>query len=292
MRVLLLGAGYSARVFAKSIAGDAEWIAGTTRAKEMFRSIEAAGIKPMLFDGVSISDELAEAMAGATHLVHSAAPGKDGDPLLRLLPGGLAEAMPALKWAGYFSTVGVYGNHDGAVVDERSDCLARAPRGLARIAAEKTWMKAGEASAIPVAIMRLAGIYGLGRNPFRKLEAGTARRIVKKGQAFSRIHVDDIAAATRHLALSETGGIFNFADDEPAPPQDVIAFAAGLMGIEPPPEIPFEQAEMTPMARSFYADNRRISNAKLRARGYTFRYSTYREALTVMWADGSWRDGA
>ena len=288
MRILLLGAGYSARAFARLAGGEAEWIAGTTRDEAGFSLLEAASIRPVQFDGKEISTEMSDVLAGATHLVHSVPPGRDGDPLLRLLPGGLANTMPALKWTGYFSTVGVYGNHDGAVVDEMSECHATAPRGLARIKAEWDWQATGAVAGVPVAVLRLAGIYGPGRNAFVKLRDGTARRIAKAGQVFSRIHVDDIAGATRHLALARTSGIFNLADDEPAPPQDVIAFAASLMGVEPPPEIPYEEAEMTPMARSFYADSRHVSNAKLRAGGYNLRFPDYRRALQAMWEDGTW----
>ena len=289
MRILLLGAGYSAQAFARAIAPEADWIAGTTREKDRFGALERAGIRPLHFDGSKIEPQLAEAMSEATHLVHSAAPGEGGDPLLKRLPLPLAEAMPRLEWIGYYSTVGVYGNHDGGWVDEQSECRATSRRGLARIRAERDWFAAGETAGAAVAVLRLAGIYGPGRNAFTKLESGNAQRIVKPGQLFSRIHVDDIAGFTRHLALGRTGGIFNLADDEPAPPQDVIAFAAGLMGVEPPPEIPFAQAEMSPMARSFYADSRRVSNAKLRGSGYTLRFPHYRDALAAMWRDGDWR---
>ncbi|MBO6717050.1 MAG: SDR family oxidoreductase [Rhizobiaceae bacterium] len=289
MRVLLLGAGYSAQEFARQIAGDAEWIAGTTRQAAGLATLEEAGILPLLFDGREIVPALAAALSEATHLLHSAPPGADGDPLLRLLPESLAKAMPKLEWVGYFSTVGVYGNHDGAWVDENSECRARSRRGIARIEAEKAWLDAGLEAGVQVAVMRLAGIYGPGRNAFTKLADGTAHRIVKDGQLFSRIHVADIAGFTRYLALSRAGGVFNIADDEPAPPQDVIAFAAKLMGVEPPPEIPFDEAEMSPMARSFYMDSRRVSNAKLRASGYALSFPNYRDALQAMWADGSWQ---
>lgn len=292
MRIVLLGAGYSARAFARTIAPEADWIAGTTREKERFGTLEQAGIRPVLFDGSKIGPELAEVLAKATHLVHSAAPVDGGDPLLRLLPEPLTEAMPMLTWAGYYSTVGVYGNHDGAWVDEESECRATSKRGLARIRAERGWIAAGATAGVAVAVLRLAGIYGPGRNAFTKLESGNAQRIVKPDQVFSRVHVDDIAGFTRHLALGRTGGIFNLADNEPAPPQDVIAFAAGLMGVDPPPEIPFAQAEMTPMARSFYADSRRVSNAKLRGSGYALLFPDYRDALAAMWRGGVWRGGA
>jgi nucleoside-diphosphate-sugar epimerase len=158
-----------------------------------------------------------------------------------------------------------------------------------RVEAESQWLALGREMEVPVAIMRLAGIYGPGRNAFVKLGEGKARRIVKPGQVFSRIHVDDIAGATEMLALRGLGGIFNICDDEPAPPQDVIAHAASLMGVEPPPETPFEEAEMTPMARSFYGDNRRVSNAKLKAAGYELHHPDYRGSLERMWREGSWR---
>jgi nucleoside-diphosphate-sugar epimerase len=289
MRILLFGAGYSAQAFARAIAPEADWIAGTTRSRDRFGALERAGIRPILLDGSRIGPELAEAMSEATHLVHSAAPGEGGDPLLRLLAEPLTETMPKLEWTGYYSTVGVYGNHDGAWVDEESECRATSKRGLARIGAERDWIAAGETAGVAVAVLRLAGIYGPGRNAFTKLENGDAHRIVRPGQLFSRIHVDDIAGFTRHLARGRTSGTLNLADDEPAPPQDVIAFAAGLMGVEPPPEIPFEEAEMSPMARSFYMDSRRVSNAKLSASGYTLRFPNYRDALAAMWRDGSWR---
>ncbi|MCC0044348.1 MAG: NAD(P)-dependent oxidoreductase [Brucellaceae bacterium] len=289
MRWLMIGAGYSAQTLARLIAGEAEAISGTTRDAAKFGALEAAGISPLQFDGSSIPQALAQEMSRATHLLHSAAPGAGPDPLLALLGASLAEAMPKLRWAGYLSTVGVYGNHDGNWVDEDSACLATSKRGIARIEAERQWLDVGKASGITVAVLRLAGIYGPGRNAFTKLEDGSAHRIVKQGQLFSRIHVADIAAATRHLAESGVGGIFNLADNEPAPPQDVIAYAARLMGVEPPPEIPFEEAEISAMARSFYADSRRVSNAKLSASGYELQYADYRTALSTMWRDGSWR---
>jgi nucleoside-diphosphate-sugar epimerase len=200
--------------------------------------------------------------------------------------------MPALRWIGYLSTVGVYGNHQGAWVDEETECRPVSKRAVARVAAEQSWLAAGGEAGVPVAILRLAGIYGPGRNALVNLERGTARRIVRPGQFFNRIHVDDIAGAVHHLATREIGGVFNVCDDEPGPPQDVIAFAASLMGVEPPREIPFEQAQMTPMARSFWSDNKRVSNRRLKQAGYAFRFPDHRLALASMWRDGSWRGEA
>jgi len=164
-------------------------------------------------------------------------------------------------------------------------------RSVMRVIAERDWLKLGQEIGRPVAVLRLSGIYGPGRNALVNLADGTARRLVKPGQVFNRIHCDDIAGALWHLAGKNLGGIFNVTDDEPAPPQDVVAYAAGLMGVEPPPEIAFETAELSPMARSFYGENKRVSNAAIKAAGYGFAFPDYRSALERMWADGSWREG-
>jgi nucleoside-diphosphate-sugar epimerase len=297
MNVFLLGAGYSARAYARLVAGEADRIAGTTRSMDKAAALRDAGIAPVIFDGSTMTDDMAGALREATHLVVSAAPGLTpgavADPLLRLLPGGLREAMPALRWAGYLSTVGVYGDHQGDWVEEEAELRPKSSRAVARVAAEREWLDAGAAAGIPVAVLRLAGIYGPGRNALANLAAGTARRTVKPGQVFNRIHVDDIAGALAFLGRNQTGGVFNVTDDEPGPPQDVVAFAATLSGVEPPPEVPYEEAEMSPMARSFWSDNKRVSNAKLRAAGYRFVHPDYRHALAAMWRDGSWKgDGA
>ncbi len=176
--------------------------------------------------------------------------------------------MPNLRWIGYLSTVGVYGDHGGAWVDETSECRPVSRRSIdARRRPNRQWLALGDETALPVAVLRLSGIYGPGRNAFVNLANGTARRLVKPGQVFNRIHVDDIAGALWHLASSDIGGVFNVTDDEPAPPQDVVAYAAELMGVAPPPEIPFETAELSPMARSFYGENKRVSNAAIKAVG-------------------------
>jgi nucleoside-diphosphate-sugar epimerase len=289
MNAFLLGAGYSARAYARLTAGRADAIWGTTRSAERFDALRADGITPLAFDGTEIGPDMAAALAATTHLVLSAAPIEGGDPLLPLLPAPITQAMPALRWIGYLSTVGVYGDHDGAAVTEESELRARSRRTVARVEAERAWLAAGAQAGAPVAVLRLAGIYGPGRNALVNLARGTARRVVKPGQVFNRIHVADIAGALEHLGSGETGGIFNLCDDEPGPPQDVIAFAAALMGVEPPPEIPFDAVEMTPMARSFWGDNKRVSNGRLKQAGYAFRYPNHRVALEAMWRDGSWR---
>jgi nucleoside-diphosphate-sugar epimerase len=286
MRIMIFGAGYSGTAFARSVSETAEFVGGTTRSTERFGALSQADITPFLFDG-AVGDDLAAALATTTHLVASAAPGDDGDPVLPALP-----AMPALRWAGYLSTVGVYGDHQGRWVDEDTPCRPVSARSRARLDADEAWLSFGRERGLPVAVLRLSGIYGPGRNALVNLAEGTARRIVKLGQVFNRIHVDDIAGALLHLATRELGGIFNVTDDEPAPPQDVVSFAAGLMGVDPPPEIAFSDAAMTPMAKSFYGENKRVSNAKLKAGGYAFRFPDYRAAFTAMWREGNWRRGA
>jgi nucleoside-diphosphate-sugar epimerase len=284
---LILGAGYSGQAFARTRRAG-ERILGTTRSDKNFPALQGAGIKPLLFDGSGVSESLAEAIGAATHVVVSAAPGDDGDPVLRACTNALL-AAPNLAWIGYLSTVGVYGDHEGAWVDESAECRPTSRRSMARIEAEREWLAFGERRGVPVAILRLSGIYGPGRNAFVNLANGTARRLVKPGQVFNRIFVDDIAGALRYLADRGIGGIFNLTDDLPAPPQDVVAHAAEIMGVEPPPEIAFDTAELTPMQRSFYGENKRVSNAAIKKSGYLFQYPDYRFALAALWRDGNWR---
>jgi len=196
--------------------------------------------------------------------------------------------LPLLRRVIYLSTVGVYGDHDGAWVDETSECRPTSNRSHQRLAAETEWQRYADKSGVGLTILRLSGIYGPGRNAFVNLQNGTAKRIVKPGQIFNRIHVDDIAGATAHLIAKGEVGIFNVSDDEPVPPQDVVAFAASLMELEPPPEIIFDQAQMTPMARSFYGECKRVSNAKLIETGYRMLFPTYRKAMRSMWDNKHW----
>jgi nucleoside-diphosphate-sugar epimerase len=224
-----------------------------------------------------------------THLVQSIPPGSDGDPLLKLVTGRLGTLFPKLQWIGYLSTVGVYGDHGGEWVTEQTPGSPIHGRSIDRVDTEEAWMAEGQTAGVPVAVLRLSGIYGPGRNAFFNLTQGKARRIIKKGQVFNRIRVEDIGGATRFLAERALGGIYNVTDDEPAPPQDVIVEAARLMGLEPPPEQDFETAGMTPMARSFYGANKRVSNEKIRSLGFRFRFPDYRMSLSQLWSSGQWR---
>ena len=287
--LLILGAGFSGKAIGEVFRDGGFSVSGTTRSAEKADALRALGIEPILYDGGAISGDLAADMARATHIVQSIAPGKDGDPLFRPGSATLSALMPKLEWAGYLSTVGVYGDHKGGWVDEETVLNPVSARSIERVEAENHWLGFGKASGLPVAVLRLAGIYGPGRNALRNLEEGTARRLVKKDQVFNRIRVEDIGGAALFLAQKRLGGIWNITDDEPGPPQDVVAEAARLMGLPVPPDIPFETAELSPMARSFYGENKRVSNAKLRAAGFEFRFPNYRRSLAELFSTGRWR---
>lgn len=295
-QIFIFGAGYSGKAFARAgkafarASKAAARISGTTRSPEKFEALRQAGIAPLLFDG-ALTGEIDDALGNTTHLVVSVAPEEAGDPVLNAARADIVARMPALEWIGYLSTVGVYGNYDGAWVDETAECRPLSKRSVMRVAAEQDWLELGREIGRPVAILRLSGIYGPGRNALVNLENGTARRLVKPDQVFNRIHCDDIAGALWQLIAGNTGGIFNVTDDLPAPPQDVVAYAASLMGVTPPPEIPFDAAQLSPMARSFYGENKRVANAAIKAAGYSLRFPDYRAAFDHMWASGDWGDG-
>jgi nucleoside-diphosphate-sugar epimerase len=289
MHVLILGAGFSGSAIAKAFLPLAQSVTGTTRSEDKLAGLRALGIEALVYDGVTITPELAAAMKQTTHLIQSIAPGRDGDPMMRPDAPSLAELMPNLQWAGYLSTVGVYGDHGGAWVTEDASLEPVSARSIERVAAEQAWLAFGQARNIPVAVLRLSGIYGPGRNAFCNLAAGTARRLIKPNQVFNRIRVEDIAGSSVFLSGRSIGGIYNVTDHEPAPPQDIVAEAARLMGVAPPPEMPFETAELSPMARSFYGENKRVSNTRLRDLGFVFRFPDYRISLAELWSNGHWR---
>lgn len=289
MRVMIFGAGYSGQAIGAEFLSAGASVAGTTRTQDKAAHLRQSAIRPFLFDGTTISDSLRTELQETTHLIQSIAPGSVGDPLLMLAEGGLHQWMPKLQWCAYLSTVGVYGDHDGSWVTEETVCRPVSARSRERVAAENGWMDAARRDALPIVILRLSGIYGPGRNGFINLSEGTARRLVKPGQVFNRIRVEDIAHATRFLADRQENGIFNVTDHEPAPPQDVVTEAARLMGIEPPAEQAFETAELSPMARSFYGENKRVSNEKIRNLGFRFLYPDYRVSLLQLWKDERWR---
>ncbi len=277
--LLSFGHGFSARAMAARLVPQGWRIIGTTRSAEKCAGIAATGVEPVVWPGTDVSPLLGE----VDHVLLSAAPGADGDPVLRELEDQIISAAPRLRWVGYLSTTGVYGDHKGAWVDEGTALTPATKRGQARVEAEAAWQAIPD---LPLHIFRLAGIYGPGRGPFAKVRAGTARRIIKEGQVFSRIHVEDIAQALElSIARPDPGAVYNLCDDDPAPPQDVIGHAAELLGLPLPPAEDFETAEMTPMARSFYAESKKVRNDRIkRDLGWKPAYPDYRSGLAAMLA--------
>lgn len=282
MRLFILGLGYSAGHFVRRHGGSFSHIAGTVR--DPAQRSDLAGTEVLAFSGGRPSRETVEQVRDADVLLVSIPPGSAGDPAIAAFGDVLATGRRKIV---YLSTIGVYGDHAGGWVDESTPPQAMFERTRMRIAAEQAWTDMARGDA---AILRLAGIYGPSRNALVTLRAGTARRIIKPGQVFNRIHVDDIASAIMAAVQHQGGGIWNVCDDEPAPPQDVIAHAAELMGVAPPPEEAFATAEMSAMARSFYASSARVSNAKLkRELGVALVHPTYRHGLDAAWRAGEGR---
>lgn len=278
MRLFVFGAGYSARAIMEEVKDQFEWIGGTTRSEDKADALRADGFEAFQFDGETPGAGIADALGKATHVLVSIAPNETGDPVLKQHGGDIAAAK--LHWIGYLSTVGVYGNHDGNWVDETTICKPVSKRSIQRVAAEDAWLVYATQHRLAVQIFRLSGIYGPGRNTFENFRKGRARRLIKPGQVFNRIHVADIAGAVSAAMKKPNTRIYNLTDNQPAPPQDVVTYAAELLGVSPPPEIPFETADLTPMARSFYGENKRVSNQRVKDElGYVFRYPDYRVAL-------------
>jgi len=288
MKLFAFGLGYAARrVLARLPGVEAS---GATRDLQTARAWRRDGVAAWAVDDPAARPALKAALHGAETLLVSAPPDENGDPALQRF-GGTIAAAPALARVIYLSSVGVYGDRDGAWVDELSAPAPGSARARRRLAAEREWRAFAEARGARVDVLRLAGIYGPGRNALEKLRRGEARRIVKPGQVFNRIHVDDVAAvAVRLIEAGGPGGLWNVADEEPAPPEDVIVFAAELLGVAPPPAEDFATARLTPMARSFYDDNRRVDVGKLRRElGYRWLYPTYRDGLSALAAAGEGR---
>lgn len=275
--LLSFGHGYSAQALTRLLLPKGWRIIATTRTEEKAKNLVATGVEPVVWPGT----DLGAALRDANALLISAAPTTEGDVVLAAYRAEIAARAAQYDWVGYLSTTGVYGDHGGAWVDETTALNPATKRGQARVAAEADWQSITD---LPLHIFRLAGIYGPERGPFAKVRAGTARRIIKKGQVFSRIHVDDIAqvleASLRH---PRPGGIYNVCDDDPAPPQDVIGYAAELLGLPLPPAQDFETAEMTPMARSFYAESKKVRNELIKSElGVKLKYPDYKTGLQAM----------
>jgi len=265
-RLLCFGLGYTARALVRQLGP--EWaITSTTR------------------DGVHLLP--GAAFEGFTHILISIPPDELGDPVLDAHGAEIAR-LSGLQWLGYLSTTGVYGTRDGGWVDENSALRPSSARSKRRVDTEAGWLELAQARGVPVHIFRLAGIYGPRRSAFDALRAGTAKRIDAGGQVFSRIHVDDIAnVLLASIAKPRPGAIYNVCDDEPAAQEEVVAHAARLLGIAPPPLLPLDQAALSPMAKSFYADDKRVSNTLIKQElGVTLAYSNYRAGLAAILAAG------
>ncbi len=288
-RLFCFGLGYSATVLARRLMVGGWSVAGTCQGEDRAAELAALGITAHPFDRDRPLDDFAAALAGTTHLLSSVPPDGDGDPVLDVHGADLA-GLSGLRWAGYLSTTGVYGDAGGAPVDESAPLAPTSERGRRRVAAESVWLDLHRGLGLPVHVFRLAGIYGPGRSPLDRVRAGSAQRVVKPGHAFGRIHVDDIAAVlAASMARPAPGAIYNVCDDEPAPPAEVVEFACRLLGLKPPPEIPFDEAAaaMSPMALSFWRDNRRVDNGRLKSElGVTLAYPTYREGLRAVLDSG------
>lgn len=282
--MLIFGHGYTAGFLSPQLLADGWRVIGTTRSADKADALAALGVEPVIWPGTDAD----AAIASATHILQSMAPGENGDPVLNACAGDISTA-PDLEWLGYLSTTAVYGDHQGGWVDESTPLTPATRRGQWRVEAEEAWTKLATDHNLPLHIFRLAGIYGPGRGPFAKVRAGTARQIVKPGQVFSRIHATDIAqtlvASIRH---PNPGAVYNLCDDVAAPPQDVLAYAAGLLGTELPAAEDFDTAQMSPMARSFYAESKRVRNDRIKDElGVRLAYPDYKSGLDALLADES-----
>lgn len=290
-RLFCFGLGYSATALIGGLRSEGWRIAGTTRDSGKAEALRGEGIDAFVFGPGAPLERPGEVLTGVTHVLISVPPDGDGDPVLAAHAADLARAWP--NWIGYLSTTGVYGDRGGGWVDEESALVPSTARGRRRVAAEKAWAEWAAATQCPLRIFRLAGIYGPGRNVLRTVAEGRARRIVKPGQVFSRIHVDDIAQTLRaSMAAPDAAAVFNVCDDEPAPPADPVTFACALLGVEPPPLIPFGKAarDMSAMARSFYAESKQCRNDRIKERlGVRLTYPTYREGLRALFEAGEGR---
>lgn len=290
MKLFVFGVGYSSQAFIRAVKSQFTYIAGTVRSQQKADLIAQLGVTARVFDHNIASAKIEDDLAAADVCLVSIPPDVSGDPVLNVFSQALASA-PNLKWIGYLSTVGVYGDHQGAWVDENTPMRPTSERSIARLKVENEWLNFARDTEKTVDIFRLSGIYGLDKNALINLQNGTARRIIKPSQVFNRIHVDDIAHALKtafSYALKHPkqgdpyASIYNLTDDEPAPPQDVVSYAAQLMGLPIPPDIAFENAALSEMGRSFYSENKRVSNKRIKdVFGYTFIYPNYREALNA-----------
>lgn len=281
--LLCFGMGFTGRTLGRRLQGAGWRVIGTGRSEASCASLQADGFETRRFDGLAPGEGIAQALAEATHVLSSVPPGAEGDPVLRLHGDDVAGAG-GLRWIGLLSTIGVYGEHDGGWVDEDTPPAPASARGQSRLDQERAWGQLGERIGLAPHIFRLPGIYGPGRNQLVTVRSGKARRLVKPGQVFNRIHVEDIASALKaSMEAPEAGYLFNVSDDLPAPPQDVVLHACELLGVTPPPEVAFDAATLSPMAASFYGECKRVRNGRLKRQlGVSLAFPTYREGLAAL----------
>lgn len=282
--LLCFGLGYSARRLARRLLRQGWRVTGTARSDAAVSRLIAEGFDAAVFDGSNRIEGFACLAADVSHILLSVPPGPDGDPVFARHGQDIGALAPQLKWVGYLSTTGVYGDRQGGWVDENAELAPATERGRRRVEAEANWLGLHASAGLPLHVFRLAGIYGPGSNQLVSLLTGKSRRVVKPGQVFSRIHVDDIANILQaSLERPNPGAIYNVCDDEAAPPQEVVAHAAELLKRPAPPEVAFEDAQMSPMGRSFYAESKRVSNERIkRELGIELTYPTYREGLAAL----------
>lgn len=285
--LLVFGLGFSARVLVDRLRPAGWNVRATARSPEKVVVLRAEGIDAFLFDGTAPIADVTGALDGVSHLLLSVPPGADGDPVLIHHGGDIAARAGDIAWAGYLSTTGVYGDRAGGWVDESSALTPATERGRRRVDAEADWCRLWQESGLPIHLFRLAGIYGPGRSALETVRSGKARRVVKEGQVFSRTHVADIATILEaSIAQPNPGAAYNVCDDDPAPPQEVVTHACELLGVTPPPEIAFEDAEMSEMGRSFYAESKRVSNRRIKEElGVALAYPDYRAGLAALLAE-------
>ena len=285
-RLFCFGYGFSASALGALLGRDGWSLAGTCRTPDGCRALAEVGVAAVPFSREAPLADAAGCLAGATHILLSIPPDDVGDPALDCHGAAIA-GLPGVEWIGYLSTTGVYGDTGGAWVDESAAPAPTGARGSRRLKAEESCLAFGARHGLAVHVFRLAGIYGPGRNALASMRRGRARRIEKPGQVFSRIHVVDIAQVlAASIAQPRPGATYNVCDDEPAPAAEVVAHACALLGVTPPPLVPLEDADLSPMARSFYADNRRVSNARIKEElGVALRFPDYRAGLASLLAD-------
>ena len=278
--LFIYGLGFSGQALARRMQAKGWAVSATARSQDKAAALIGLDITPV---NPADPDAMTAAMGRAKAILITAPPGPDGCPALQQIVPALARSAAFPDWIGYVSTTGVYGDQGGGWVFENSPLRASSPEGARRVGAERDWLQVGQGMGLSVMVFRLPGIYGPGRSAFDRLRAGDARRVIKPGQVFSRIHVEDIASGlAASIAKPRAGGIYNLCDDEPAPPQDVIAYAAGLAGLALPPEVGI--AALSPMAKRFYAENKRVSNALTKQElGWKPAYPTYRQGLDAIW---------